>query len=63
MESKLQDKEKQIEALIKKQEQFEQLIQSLIFRSNQAKHQDILESIVPYVHLMGNSKNTSEIKL
>jgi integrase len=30
VETKLQDKDKQIEALIKKQEQFEQLIQSLI---------------------------------
>ena len=30
IQSKLQDKDKQIEALIKKQEQFEQLIQSLI---------------------------------
>jgi hypothetical protein len=30
VETKLQDKDKQIEALIKKQEQFEQLIQSII---------------------------------
>jgi hypothetical protein len=30
VETKLQDKDKQIEVLIKKQEQFEQLIQSLI---------------------------------
>jgi hypothetical protein len=30
VETKLQDKDKQIEALVKKQEQFERLIQSLI---------------------------------